>query len=132
VFELRLRGFSVVLAHPERNYEVQERPQRLERLAESGVLMQLTAASLDGRLGPRAQKTARRLLDLELAHLIASDAHAPEIRRIGMTAATARLGDESLAHWLTDAMPAAIVAGAALPERPERMSRRFGRPRLGG
>ena len=64
VFELELRGFAVVLAHPERNDEVQESPHRLERLVEMGVLGQVTASSVDGRLGPRTQKTALRLVEL--------------------------------------------------------------------
>jgi protein-tyrosine phosphatase len=119
VFELQLRGFAVVLAHPERNDEVQERPERLERLVEMGVLVQLTAASIDGRLGPRPQKTGLRLLELELAHLLASDAHAPTLRQVGMSAAAQHVGDEALARWLTQDMPAAIVARSELPLRPE-------------
>ena len=77
LFQLRLRGFTIVLAHPERNDEVQENPGRLERLVEVGTLVQVTAASVDGRLGPVAHKTALRLVELGLAHMLASDAHAP-------------------------------------------------------
>ena len=51
VFRLRVRGFTVVLAHPERNADVQERPERLRELVETGAWIQLTAASVDGRLG---------------------------------------------------------------------------------
>lgn len=123
VFDLRTRGFSVVLAHPERNPEVQERPELLEPLVGAGVLVQLTAASVDGRSGSRARHTSRTLLDRELAHLVASDAHAPQLRAVGMTAAAAALGDEALARWLTEDVPRALVAGAPLPERPRR--RRF-------
>ncbi len=125
VFELQLRGFSVVLGHPERNDTVQEMPERLERLVEMGTLIQLTAASVDGRLGPRAQKTALRLLELELAHLLASDAHAPTVRQVGMSAASRTIGDEALARWLTDEVPAAIVADGELPPRPKRPGRRW-------
>jgi protein-tyrosine phosphatase len=127
VFELQLRGFVVVLAHPERNDEVQERPERLERLVEMGTLVQLTAASIDGRLGQRPQKTGLRLLERGLAHLLASDAHAPTVRQVGMSAAAQQIGDEALARWLTHDVPAAIVAGTELPPRPERSGRRFRR-----
>ena len=51
VFGLRVRGFAAVLAHPERNADVQERPERLRELVE--MVFQLTAASVDGRLGRR-------------------------------------------------------------------------------
>jgi hypothetical protein len=50
---------------------------------------------------------------------VASDAHAPTVRQIGMTAAAQAIGDPALARWLTHDIPAAIVSGSVLPERPE-------------
>jgi protein-tyrosine phosphatase len=132
LFQLRLRGFTTVLAHPERNSEVQEDPGRhLNRLVETGTLVQVTAASVDGRLGPTVRSAALRLIDLGLAHMLASDAHAPEIREIGLHAGARELGDRELAHWMTDAVPGAIVAGSVIPERPER-ARHAGLRRLLG
>lgn len=116
-FELQLRGFTPVLAHPERNPAVQEQPALLAELVQAGVLVQLTAASVDGRGGRRAQKTASVLLDAGLAHLIASDAHAPSVREVGLSSAVAALGDPALATWLTTDVPAAIVAGEPAPAR---------------
>lgn len=118
LFHLRRRGYLVVLAHPERNSEVQERPERLEAVVESGTLVQLTAGALEGRMGPQSQRTAFRLIELELAHLLASDAHAASVRRIGLSGAVRAVGNRELADWLTDAVPAAIVAGSAIPPRP--------------
>jgi protein-tyrosine phosphatase len=120
VFRLRTRGFSIVLAHPERNTDVQERPERLRELVDAGVCVQLTAACVDGRLGRRNAAGAKALLDAELAHLIASDAHAPAIRAIGMGAAAEAVGDAQLALWLTHEVPAALLAGEAPPRRPAR------------
>ena len=118
VFRLRVRGFAIVLAHPERNTEVQESPERLRELVDAGVCVQLTAASVDGRLGRRNAAGAKALLDAELAHLIASDAHAPAIRAIGLGAAAEAIGDAPLARWLTHEVPEALLAGGALPPRP--------------
>jgi protein-tyrosine phosphatase len=123
VLELAASGVTPVLAHPERNREVQGEPERLRPLVDGGTLVQITAASLDGRLGGASQGCARRLLDLALAHLLASDAHEPHIRRIGMSRAAAAVGDEALARWLTEGVPGAIVAGTRLPERPDRQPR---------
>jgi protein-tyrosine phosphatase len=128
VFRLRVRGFTIVLAHPERNTDVQERPERLRELVDAGVWVQLTAASVDGRLGRRNAAGARALLDAELAHLIASDAHAPAIRAIGMGAAAEALGDVQLASWLTQEVPEALLAGATPPPRPGRVKGRLRRP----
>ncbi|MEP6976772.1 MAG: CpsB/CapC family capsule biosynthesis tyrosine phosphatase [Thermoleophilia bacterium] len=128
VFELRARGITAVIAHPERNAEVQAAPERLRRLVEQEALVQLTAASIDGRLGRSTRRTALRLLELGLAHLVASDAHAPEVRAVGMKAAAAAIGDAELARWLTTDVPAAIVDGEELPERrAQRRRRRLGR-----
>ena len=125
VFDLQLRGFRIVLAHPERNGDVQREPERLRPLVDSGVVVQLTAASLDGRLGGAPRAAAKRLLDARLAHLVASDAHAPDVRSVGLSGAAAAAGDESLAHWLTEDVPDALLAGSALPQRPEQQRRRF-------
>ena len=111
-------GITAVIAHPERSVEVQSRPQRLAPLVDAGALVQLTAASLDGRLGRSCRRAAMRLLDLGLAHVIASDAHMPGTRAVGMSAAAEAVGDERLAAWLTRDVPAAIVAGEAIPPRP--------------
>jgi protein-tyrosine phosphatase len=124
-FRLAARGFSLVLAHPERNPDVQADPELLRPLVDSGVLVQLTSASVDGRLGARARQASRTLLNAGLAHLIASDAHAPQVRAVGMAAAAASIGDAALGDWLTGDVPAAIVAGSQLPVRPGRPQRRL-------
>lgn len=126
LFELRLRGFTPVLAHPERNDEVQRSPEVLRPVVEAGAFVQITAASIDGRLGRRAWKTASRLLDLGLAHLLASDAHSPDVRGGGFAAAVRRIDNDALAAWLTREVPEAILAGeAAPPGRPGVRRRRL-------
>lgn len=124
VFRLAAAGVAAVIAHPERNSEVQAAPERLEPAVRAGALVQVTAASLDGRLGRRSQRAGLDLLERRLAHLLASDAHAPSIRGIGMSAAVEALGDEELARWLTVDAPAAVVAGGEIPPRPGRPPRR--------
>lgn len=125
IMGLQAGGFRPVLAHPERNAEVQAAPERLRPLVEEGVLVQLTAPALDGRLGRRAAATARRLLELGLAHLLASDAHALKGREIGLRNAAQELGNEKLERWLTEEMPGAIVSGTRLPARPPAARRRL-------
>ncbi|MBA2359208.1 MAG: tyrosine protein phosphatase [Actinobacteria bacterium] len=126
LFRLRLAGITPVFAHPERNGEVQADPDRLEGLVESGTLVQVTAASLDGRLGRSSREAGLRLVERGLAQLIASDAHHPGVRAIGMSAAVEAVGDEELAAWLTSAVPRAILDDGPLPPRPEGKPRRRG------
>jgi protein-tyrosine phosphatase len=117
---LRRMAVSPLLAHPERNPEVQDRPERLRSLVEAGALIQITAASLDGRLDRASQHSAHRLLELGFVHVLASDAHGPHIREAGLGAAAATLEDAILARYLTTDAPSAIIAGAPLPPIPAR------------
>jgi protein-tyrosine phosphatase len=127
LFQLRTRGITPVLAHPERNAEVQRQPELLEPIVAGGTLVQVTAAAVDGRLGRTSRKSAATLIERKLAHLIASDAHAPTVRAIGMSSAAAAVGDEALARWLTVDVPRAIVEDERVPPRPvaARPRRRF-------
>jgi len=124
VLGLAAAGVTPVLAHPERNREVQGAPERLAPLVDGGTLVQITAASLDGRLGRGTQRCARTLLDLGLGHVLASDGHERYVRGIGMSVAAAAVGDETLARWLTAEVPGAIVSGSAVPARPVAAGRR--------
>jgi protein-tyrosine phosphatase len=127
-FQLRAHGITGVLAHPERNAEVQGDPERVARLVRAGALVQLTAASLEGRSGGRARAMGLHLIEQGLAHVVASDAHAPAVRGVGLDGVAEAIGDAELADWLTRGVPAAIVAGTELPPRPEgtRRKKRFG------
>jgi protein-tyrosine phosphatase len=129
VFDLRLRGFTVVVAHPERNADVQADPERLRALVDGGAVVQLTAASRDGRSGRTSRATASKLVEAGLAHLVASDAHAPGIRSVGLSGAAQAVGGGALARWLTTDVPAALLDGSPLPERPRAPRRRLSRKR---
>jgi protein-tyrosine phosphatase len=111
-------GITPVVAHPERNADVQADPQRVMTLVESGALIQLTAAAVDGRIGRSAQAASFELIELGLVHLIGSDAHHPGIREAGMSAAVRAVADPVLTRWLTVAVPGAIVRNAKLPPHP--------------
>jgi protein-tyrosine phosphatase len=129
---LRHDGLVPVIAHPERNETIQRNPTSVGPLVEAGALLQITAASVDGRLGRAPAACSRRLIELELAHLIASDAHAPDVRHVGLSGAVDAVGSGALAEWLTRSVPEAILEGADLPARPVRPHQRrwfFGRNR---
>jgi protein-tyrosine phosphatase len=116
--DLRREGIQPVVAHPERNPDVIDQPTLLEDVVRRGAVVQITAASVDGRLGPRIAQCSRRLLELGLAHVIASDAHGPGIRETGLSAAVRAVGDSALGRWMVEDAPAALLAGADLPTRP--------------
>jgi protein-tyrosine phosphatase len=114
-----------VIAHPERNAEVQEDPEELRSLVDAGALVQVTAASLDGRAGRSSQATAFELIRRGLVHVLASDAHDASVREGGLGPAVETLGDPAVARYLTRDVPLAIITDAPLPRRPKARRRRL-------
>lgn len=125
LLSLRDQGFVPVLAHPERNVEVQAGPERLVPLVEAGILVQVTAASVDGRIGRRAAECGQRLIRRRVAHLLASDAHHASVRAVGLSAAAKAVGGGPLGQWLTFDVPAAILDDAEIPPRPRSGGKRW-------
>jgi protein-tyrosine phosphatase len=118
---LQLRGYRVLLAHPERCPALQRNPARLRELVAHDALCSVTASSFSGRFGRPARTMAQAMLREGLIHDIASDTHDEERRppfiRDGLVAAG--IADTALASWLTEEVPAAILAGDCIPARPE-------------
>ena len=117
---LREDGIVPVVAHPERNPDVQNEPTLLDDVVAAGGVVQVTAASFEGGLGRVTARCAHRLLELELVHLIASDAHGPGAPESGMAEAVETVGGGELGAWLSEGVPAALLAGEELPPRPAR------------
>jgi protein-tyrosine phosphatase len=121
IFELQLAGYVVLLAHPERYRAVIEDPNLLLGLVEKGVLAQVTSTSILGRFGERPRETARLLLENNLAHVIASDAHTTRGRHPRLDKArdlAAEWVGAEAANLLVTGTPAALLAGSA-PDLPE-------------
>lgn len=89
LFSIQLEGVVPVISHPERNLEVQAKPQIMKRYVEAGALLQLTAASVTGAFGSLTQGCAHALLAARMGHLVASDGHSPRRRPPGLSKAFA-------------------------------------------
>ncbi|MDU0439105.1 tyrosine-protein phosphatase [Staphylococcus haemolyticus] len=79
-FEIQSKGFIPIIAHPERNKEISQNLDVLFELINGGALSQLTAASLLGNHGKKLQKISMRMIENDLTHFIASDAHNADNR----------------------------------------------------
>ncbi len=116
--ELRLEGWRPILAHPELIDGLGDDIERLDRLVAEGALLQVTAASLTGGYGRKIRSRTLRLLQAELIHFVASDAHGLRRRPPGLNRArevvAARMGEET-AQCLTTSNPRAVLADKPLP-----------------
>ena len=94
LFELQVRGFRPVLAHPERSMTFLHDRARLERLVEKGVVCSVTAMSVSGAFGTSIKAYTLRLFAAGVVHNIASDAHDATRRAPGFQRALAVLESE--------------------------------------
>jgi protein-tyrosine phosphatase len=75
LYEMQVEGLTPIIVHPERNTELVERPEKLYKFVQNGAATQLTASSLTGYFGKNIQKFSQQMIEANLAHFIASDAH---------------------------------------------------------
>jgi protein-tyrosine phosphatase len=107
-------GITPVITHPERNPLLQNNPDRLLPWIDAGCLVQVTANSLTGFWGEQARRSARVLLDQQMVHVLATDAHESR-RRVPLLSparrAVAMLYGEERARLLVEDNPRSIVSG---------------------
>ncbi|MGH9598182.1 MAG: tyrosine-protein phosphatase [Edaphobacter sp.] len=86
-YQLQLAGLTPILTHPERNPTLQADQPRLVDWLRGGVLIQVTAGSVVGRMGRHAERMAHDLLANRWVHFLATDAHNTTSRPPQMRAA---------------------------------------------
>lgn len=111
-FELMTAEYVPILTHPERLSWIDRQYEDIVRLAKAGVWLQVTASSLLGRFGRRAQYWGERLLDEGIVHILASDAHnatsRPPLLAEGAEAARRIVGPAEVEH-LIKSRPVAVL-----------------------
>lgn len=73
-------GYIPVVAHPERYHAVQEDPKLLKQWYAKGYVLQMNKGSILGAFGPDPEEAAAAMLEMRLAHLVATDAHSARRR----------------------------------------------------
>lgn len=79
-YELQTMGYIPIIAHPERNKAIVQNLDLLFELINGGALSQLTTSSILGDLGSNVRRISLKIMDNNLAHFIASDAHSATTR----------------------------------------------------
>lgn len=93
LYDMQIAGLLPIIAHPERNQELLENPDRMYELIRVGALAQVTAASLLGKFGKEIEQFSYQLIEANLIHFIASDAHNTSSRGFYMKEAYDRIKD---------------------------------------
>lgn len=85
LFQLKIKGFRPILAHPERYIYYYGKKGRYEELHSTGTLFQINLLSLSGFYGKDQRKMAEFLIERGLVDLVGTDlhrfAHADSIER---------------------------------------------------
>jgi protein-tyrosine phosphatase len=80
IFAILSKGYFILLAHPERCAQLAAGPQRVDRLIESGVYLQVNWDSFLGYHGRTALRMAHYLAESGYIHCLATDRHNPQER----------------------------------------------------
>lgn len=133
--QLERAGMTMIVTHPERNPLLRQRIELLTEWVEAGRLMQLTAGSLLGQWGRKAQDFSRLMLDRGLAHFIASDGHDARARQPRLDQGRdwlVRHKGPELANLLSEIHPRAVINNrpidlSGFPPQPPGKKKWFGR-----
>jgi len=114
VYRLRLAGVTPVIAHPERIAWFMDDPDRLFRLIRLGALAQVTGGSILGKFGERSRRAALAMLERNLVHIVATDAHDVSYRRPLLAEAAAAIAERfgaDRSRAMTVDIPRAVIEG---------------------
>lgn len=75
LFKLKLKGYKLILAHPERYLYWKNSPSAFERFKEFEIHFQINTLSLLGHYGGDVKKLAEKLLEKEFYDFIGTDTH---------------------------------------------------------
>jgi protein-tyrosine phosphatase len=130
VHELTVLGWRPVLAHPELIPWLIAQNGAVARLVALGAATQVTAMSVTGEFGKLPQRAAWNLIEMGLAHFVASDSHSTTWRPPGLRRAFELIAErwgEPLASQLLIHNQEAVLADrpllAALPHTESLISR---------
>lgn len=126
-YDLQMNGLVPVIVHPERNREIIERSELLYQLVKKGALTQITASSVTGDFGKKIKNFTLQLIEANLTHFIASDAHNLTNRTFKMREAFGviqqKYGNE-LVYFFEDNANLLVEGKAIYKEDPERIKRK--------
>jgi len=124
LFDIQLKGFTPIIVHPERNTEIITNPDILYNLVKKGALTQVTASSVAGFFGKKIQKFSTQLIEANLTHFLASDAHNVNNRTFKMMDALdiveSKFGND-MVYFYTENAELLVEGKNVMKEIPEKV-----------
>lgn len=74
-FELQIKGYKIILAHPERYLYWYNDFKKYQELKDRGIYFQLNMISLAGHYSSEVKKMAEKLIDADMIDFLGSDLH---------------------------------------------------------
>jgi tyrosine-protein phosphatase YwqE len=100
IFELQMKGYQPILAHPERYTYFHRQPRIYDEVKASGCLFQSNILSFSGYYGGSVREAADYLVDHNLVELLGTDLHHERhlgnLRELPFTPALQKLLDREL------------------------------------
>jgi len=118
IFSVLARGFSVLLAHPERCQHLADTPGAIERLMASGVHLQANWGSIIGQYGRKVARMANAMAENGWIHCLATDSHRargldPAALKMARDRLIDLIGEDNLALIACD-NPGRVLNGGTL------------------
>lgn len=127
IFDMQLKGYIPVIVHPERNQEIVENPEVLYQLVKKGALTQVTASSVSGHFGKTIKKFTLQLIEANLTHFVASDAHNTTSRGFKIVEAYETIGKNfgvEMGYMFRENAELLVKGLAVYKDAPERVKRK--------
>ena len=113
LFELKMKGITPIIAHPERYTAVQQNINIVADWLESGCLIQIDAGSPIGLMGKKAKMASEIIIKNKWCQIIGSDAHDNKNRNFciknSLKYISLLIGDE--ANKLVNDNPRSVILG---------------------
>lgn len=121
-WHLMSQEITPVIAHPEKNTALIRDPAPLYDWVCMGAFVQITCSSLLAGFGPRPKDLAVQLLEHDMAHILATDAHGSSKRRPLLRRGrdmVGKISGEGIAARMVEGTPRGIIQGEAMtPKYP--------------
>ncbi|MFZ3588957.1 tyrosine-protein phosphatase [Bacillus sp. DJP31] len=127
LYDFQMKEITPIIVHPERNQEMIENPDILYNLVEKGALTQVTASSVVGDLGKKIRTFSLQLLENNLTHFIASDAHNISTRSFRLGQAYEELDKEfgvQAVYMLKENAELLVLGETVFRDSPSRMKQK--------